>query len=238
MNSGIYKITSPSGKFYIGSSKNIKKRWRSHRSELSRGKHANKALQRAFNKYGNLDFEVIIICRFEDLLLYEQIAIDGLLPDYNVLRVAGRLDGYRHSDETRRRLSESHKGRKLPPEQRAKIGKASREFFAMNPEVVERIRLVHVGKVVSKETRHKMAEARRKSFLRPGVMEAAVKRMSGENSPVAIHSWEKIRAIRAEFDSANGRRGIQKELCQKYCCRSCFDERHSQPKNLGGINGR
>ena len=46
--SGIYKITNKvDGKFYIGSSKNLHKRWLSHRSELRRNHHCNQHLQSA-----------------------------------------------------------------------------------------------------------------------------------------------------------------------------------------------
>jgi hypothetical protein len=41
-------------------------------------------------------------------------------------------------------------------------------------------------------------------------------RMAGENSPVAKYNWDTIRAIRAEYDAAKGRRGIQRELVKKY----------------------
>ena len=50
---GIYKIThSTTGKFYIGSTADLRKRWRQHRSELRRNKHCNQKMQYAWNKYG------------------------------------------------------------------------------------------------------------------------------------------------------------------------------------------
>ena len=41
-------------------------------------------------------------------------------------------------------------------------------------------------------------------------------RMRGENSPVSKLTWEIVRSIRREHAEADGRRGIQKELCAKY----------------------
>ena len=57
MNSGIYKITNKvNGKFYIGSSVDLKDRWRRHRSHLKNGSHVNTHLQRSYNKYGKEAF--------------------------------------------------------------------------------------------------------------------------------------------------------------------------------------
>ena len=51
--SGIYRILcAPSGKAYIGSSKNIVARWAAHRSKLRLNKHGNPHLQYAWNMYG------------------------------------------------------------------------------------------------------------------------------------------------------------------------------------------
>ena len=50
---GIYKIVNKiDGKYYVGSSKHIYKRWRKHKSLLRHNKHLNDYLQNAFNLYG------------------------------------------------------------------------------------------------------------------------------------------------------------------------------------------
>jgi group I intron endonuclease len=60
---GVYKITNTvNGKVYIGSTTiDIETRWGVHRSALRTGKHYNKHLQRAWNRYGEsaFTFEVI-----------------------------------------------------------------------------------------------------------------------------------------------------------------------------------
>ncbi len=54
---GVYKITNTvNGKFYIGASNNIAKRWRSHKRDLNKQTHHNKYLQRAWNKHSELAF--------------------------------------------------------------------------------------------------------------------------------------------------------------------------------------
>lgn len=91
MTCGIYKITSPSGKCYIGSSDVIERRTKSHFSLLARAKHNNWRLTSAYVKYGNaLTAETIIICSKDDLLLYEQCAMDAFKPEYNCSLIAGR----------------------------------------------------------------------------------------------------------------------------------------------------
>ena len=55
--SGIYKITNKiTQKIYIGSSKNIRKRWKAHRTLLNREKHYNEHLLAAYKKYGKENF--------------------------------------------------------------------------------------------------------------------------------------------------------------------------------------
>jgi group I intron endonuclease len=59
---GIYKITCiDNDKVYIGQSIDIKRRWSNHRSKLNNNKHDNDYLQKAWNKYGSLDFTHEII---------------------------------------------------------------------------------------------------------------------------------------------------------------------------------
>lgn len=77
--SGIYKITNNvNGKFYIGSSQNISRRWYDHKRELRIQKHHNKYLQRAWNKYGeeNFSFEIVEECKVEELSDREQLYIE------------------------------------------------------------------------------------------------------------------------------------------------------------------
>jgi len=59
---GVYQITNKiNKKTYIGSAKCFKKRAYQHRSALRNGKHHNKHLQRAFNKYGKEAFEFRVL---------------------------------------------------------------------------------------------------------------------------------------------------------------------------------
>ena len=86
MTQGIYKISSPSGNFYIGSSQNIERRFVQHKSELRRSKHYNFLLQKAYEKHqGRLCYEIIfcVTCK-NDIEKFEQYFIDELKPSYNL----------------------------------------------------------------------------------------------------------------------------------------------------------
>lgn len=63
---GIYKITSPSAKVYIGQSLNIEKRWKQYKNNLAKGQ---RALNYSFTKYGveNHVFEIICECETSEL---------------------------------------------------------------------------------------------------------------------------------------------------------------------------
>jgi group I intron endonuclease len=70
---GIYKITSPTGRVYIGQSKNIEKRFQDHRGQYNLSK--NTKLYNSFKKYGaeNHCFEVVVECEVEQLNSLEEL---------------------------------------------------------------------------------------------------------------------------------------------------------------------
>ena len=66
-NCGIYKITSPTGRVYIGQSKDIARRWKAYSILSNCGRQ--KVLYRSFIKHGveNHQFDIIEYCLEEDL---------------------------------------------------------------------------------------------------------------------------------------------------------------------------
>ena len=137
MISGIYKIQSKSHpeRIYIGSAIDIKKRWRSHRNELDTNHHKNDKLQKHYNKYGKGDllFIHLLGCEKEDLIKNEQYFLDSFPVYFNICKVAGNTLGVHPSNETRGKMSKTHKSintwsknSKRTPEQCKNIG-ASRK---------------------------------------------------------------------------------------------------------------
>jgi len=93
LNCGIYKITDVStGKFYIGSSNDLKNRKSLHFFQLRNKKHKNIKLQRIFNKGRELNFSILFLCHEKELIFYEQKLLDGWKPKLNIAKVAGRPD--------------------------------------------------------------------------------------------------------------------------------------------------
>lgn len=89
---GIYKITNTvTGDFYIGSSKNVKKRWTAHKSPSRWKENSNNSLYRDMQKYGvdKFDFQILIPAEPDCLKELEQQFIETLKPTYNNRRANG-----------------------------------------------------------------------------------------------------------------------------------------------------
>lgn len=52
------------------------------------------------NGYSNFSLEILEYCSPENTILREQYYIDLLKPEYNILKTAGSLLGFKHSEET------------------------------------------------------------------------------------------------------------------------------------------
>jgi group I intron endonuclease len=112
-NIGIYKITNKqNGKFYIGSSKQIDRRWWEHKNDLIKNKHHNIKLQHAWNYYGSDAFDFIIIeeVTADKLLEREDFYLNTFRPyirdiGYNINDVASGGDWFtNHPDKEKYRL--------------------------------------------------------------------------------------------------------------------------------------
>jgi group I intron endonuclease len=131
MSSGCYALISPSGRWYIGSSHNTKKRWIQHRWQLEGGFHSNSHLQRAWNKHKSFEFVKLLGCEIEELVEYEQPLLDLLKPEYNIVKLAGQYyAGWKLREETVRRMSKSLRGKIRSEKTRARMSEAALERFS------------------------------------------------------------------------------------------------------------
>lgn len=90
--SAVYKIVNTvTGDCYVGSSKNIKERWRAHKNPTVWGRHPNSQLYKEMHKYGVDKFRFQILCPVEPKHLkeVEQELIDSIKPMYNKNRANG-----------------------------------------------------------------------------------------------------------------------------------------------------
>ena len=105
----IYGIVNKiNGNKYVGSSVNFYKRKKRHIWELSGNFHHSDYLQKAWNKYGEDNFEFIILEKVSDktkLVEREQWWIDNSNSKYNICKIAGSTLGKACSIETRRKIS-------------------------------------------------------------------------------------------------------------------------------------
>ena len=89
---GIYKITNTiTGDFYIGSSKDVKKRWANHKSPSRWKIYSNNPMYLDMRKYGieNFVFEILEVVEPEELKDAEQKFIETLKPTYNNINANG-----------------------------------------------------------------------------------------------------------------------------------------------------
>jgi hypothetical protein len=108
-------------KTYIGSSTNFSRFYQYYSI-----KHIMKyrtPIHNALLKYGysNFTLEILEYCEGIDAIKREQYYIDKLNPEYNILKIAGSLTGFKHSEET----MEKFKNRKVNDITRNNLSKAA-----------------------------------------------------------------------------------------------------------------
>jgi group I intron endonuclease len=166
--SGIYLIVNNiNGKFYIGSTTNDKRRWYTHRRELTNNTHSNPHLQRAWNKYGSLafSFELIYECPVDALLKIEEAVIQqyfGLEMCYNMNRSA-QMPGLGRvwTDESKTKLSTAQRGKRLSTDHIERLR-------GIKPTSVSRMKMRLAALQRSQETRKKLSiSAKKRSSANP-----------------------------------------------------------------------
>jgi group I intron endonuclease len=160
---GIYKITSPSGKIYIGQSVDIEKRF-----SVYNGLHCKNQpiLYKSFIKYSVEKHKFEILCECEILELndkeryyqdfYSAIGKNGL----NCKLTASNDKSGIFSEETKQRISQSHKGKKISVEVKFKLSEAGKKR-KHSEETRNKMSKTHRGKTFSEETKIKMSEAQK-----------------------------------------------------------------------------
>lgn len=157
--SGIYKITNPSGKIYIGQSINIYKRWKKYKSLTCKNQTI---LYNSFVKYGvdNHIFEIIEVCDVNLLNekerfyqeFYNCIGNNGLnckLQSTNILKTV-------HSEETKKRISNSKIGKKLSEECKIKMSNSRKNKKQSKQHIENRFKSRN-GFKHSEESKKKMS---------------------------------------------------------------------------------
>nr|AMX22307.1 GIY-YIG endonuclease [Cryphonectria parasitica] len=170
---GIYRwVNKVNGNSYVGSSVTLANRLRKYYTPsyithyLTTGKSR---IYVAILKYGHSNFQLEILeyCTKEEVIEREQYFIDLLKPEYNINPIADSWFGNTHSEESRIKMSNSAKGRKLTEETKKLLSLAKKGIN--NP---------NFGKITSEETKALISLGRiGKSFLSESIKE----KMSADN---------------------------------------------------------
>ena len=147
----IYLITNNiNGKLYVGQAVNFSKRQSRHRRSVNVDSSSKRPLVSAFKKYGfeNFTFSILESPAIQDLTEREQFWMDKLnvcnrAVGYNAAPAAGSPYGFKHSQETRNKVSKAGIGRVL------------------SDETKKRMSIARMGIVVSEETRRKISAAKK-----------------------------------------------------------------------------
>lgn len=155
---GIYTIRHlTTGRCYVGSAVNIKRRWAQHRSAIKRGVHPAKHMMAAFQKYSSdaFTFEVLEECdiSIEAVRIErENYWMQRLKPVFNNAPAAGTILGMKQTAETRAKISAALKGHVPSPERNAKIS-ASNMGRVISAESRAKASATLKGRVISDEWR-------------------------------------------------------------------------------------
>ena len=115
--SAVYKITNTiTGDFYIGSSKNVKHRWTTHKCQSTWKKCPNNPMYIDMQKYGTdkFDFEILAEVEADKLKEKEQYFIELLKPAYNNRNANGLdIERYKKSHKkAQKEYKKTDKGKK------------------------------------------------------------------------------------------------------------------------------
>ena len=155
---GIYKITNPKGKTYIGQSVNIEKRWNRYKNLIPKDCIGQPLIYRSLIKYGvkNHIFEIIELCNKEELNKLESYYI-VLYNSFNSkcgLNLTSGGTNYLFSDISRRKMSIAQKNKIVSKETRLKLSAAQ---IGKTRSASSRKKMSDAHKNISKETRLKMS---------------------------------------------------------------------------------
>ncbi len=237
----IYGIIDPrnGSVCYVGKSGIGKARWDIHIRDLKRGKHHNSRLQRLHDKLvreklGVFRFVVLEYCEdlekasVSEVRLIARMRSAGL--DLCNLTEGGGLCGYRHTEETKKKISEKKKGEpnvfsregmisflkkqkaRIPTRSQLESLRRGRE----DPEIVERMKQgvregskKRVGISLSSDHRQAMKEAKK----RPG------SRACGENQGLSKLTDFKVLEIRKQWktrDASTAKAPFVRLLAEQY----------------------
>jgi len=210
MKSGIYKIKNIiNNKCYIGSSYDVEKRLKIHKSKLRKGLNTVK-LQNAWNKAGeeNFIFEFLEAVEVNELKNKEQYYFSLLNPEYNIDPIA-RRNSVEVREINSKRLSSSGNGM---------FGKKH------SAKSIEKMSLHFKEKFKNKENHPMYGKHHSVNSINK-----MIQKLKGRRPPNALLSDEQVQEIRKEYSQKQNkwsRGGISyRSLAKKYNAGFCTIKR-------------
>jgi group I intron endonuclease len=211
---GIYSITcGETGKFYIGSSVNVRERIGQHVYRLKKNTHSNPILQAIWNDDQlRLVFACVEIVQSKEkavILQAEQRHLDkaGVGRNrmcMNVLVTANSHLGLKRSEETKRKLREASLGKKL------------------SPDHIEKLRLAKIGKKQSPEhIKKRTAGQKGKKINRPkGIWQPKTRKFTAEQ----VTEMRLLKAQGVSYSKLSAIFGVSHGGLQKIIARTTYGD--------------
>ena len=245
---GVYKIiNNVDGKFYIGSSVHIEKRFKQHKKDLNSGTHNNRSLQNDWNKYEDNNFKFIVIecvenisdLRNRETYYIQKTHCTNHKIGYNLLDNANIGLGVKASDEVRKKISDActgvkngNYGRKHTTEELERIRanrwgknyikKPRKPYKRKTSEELELVRKKASermkNRVVSEETKRKISESKKGKRVSEETRAKYRMQRKGDKNANSKLTKEQVFEIYRKMNS-----GINyKEVCTEYGIGQCW----------------
>ena len=133
---GVYIITSPTGKKYVGSSIDVNRRFSEYKRNHCKGQHK---LKNSFLKYGieNHVIELFLQCKKEDLYFWEtEIGnqFNCIDKGLNCKLPGNKNYPYTHSEETKNKIGDGNRGKKLSEITKKKLSEIKKGIKLTNSQ--------------------------------------------------------------------------------------------------------
>jgi group I intron endonuclease len=152
--SGVYcLINKVNGHSYVGSSINLASRMRNYLNKtfLKSKQNVNMPITRALLKYDQSNFTLLILEYVEPefLTVRETFYISHVIPYYNVLKQGYSSLGYKHTEETKKLLSELAKNRTHSDKTKGLIARAvtgeNNPFYNKSHSMESKLRMIEAN---------------------------------------------------------------------------------------------